>query len=182
MIKGYKKNQIVVVMSSIMGNETGTITKIVLNPKKFPVHLDTINGITDTTNVSISVLCENNVRYWPSIHIRRYKGIQVWEEMYIRPATTHEKIARRKGIYLPKKRKSFDELYFGDTIMLIHKGNLIEVKVEAMHSTYIDGKKVIKDVAVFPVKPLEKFKCESGVIFNFVTKEDLLMSSAPPLK
>lgn len=168
----YKKNQIVVVTNSCGGNMPGTITKIILNPLEGKL-LD--NG--GCVNAYASVVCEGNTRSQLDFH-RKYCNKNIWEEIYIRPATTHEKIARRKGIYLPKARKTFNQLTLGDTIMMQHNQHFIELKIDAIHRL---GAKTL-DVGAKPVNLKKEFKNTAIKEYYFLTEDQLIMSSAPPIK
>lgn len=172
MKKNYRKNQIVVITNHCGGNRKGTITKIVLNPLK--------NQLLDKGNITsdCTVVCEANTNVYSYSYKKTYCNKNVWEEIYIRPATTHEKIARRKGIYLPKVRKTFNQLTLGDTIMMQHNQHFIELKIDAIHRL---GAKTL-DVGAKPVNLKKEFKDTAIKEYYFLTEDQLIMSSAPPIK
>ncbi|SRR6056297_3151849 len=173
MKKGYKKNQIVVVTKSINGNLKGTITKILVNkniPIKFYQHVD-------------SIVCEaitGLIIMDPTVSLFINGRTQLCcEEIYIRPATTHEKRARRKGIYLPKKRKDFNDLQLGDTLMMQYNQHFIEVKIDALHFIHTDKGIKMLDIGVKPVNLKKEFKGIND--FLFLNENQIIMGSAPPV-
>lgn len=202
---GYKKGQIVVVYKGMQGNHAGTITKIVSNSLKAGNKLDIITvfnpmlckdeQVQDKVKYNGTVLCEDK----SDKSERKYCNKPVFEEYYIRPATTHEKIAYSKGIFNPR-RKTFDELEPGDTIMLkatvTDTLQMVEVRVVAVHRVkrqkklddHNTDKWRVQDICVIPVKLIEEkgtYNMEEDVLkvnnLEFIPEKYFWESSYPPV-